>query len=165
MNHKEHCAIELPANRDRFLAWAASEDDGFVSVGGLAVRCGLYQSSCGGETDRARVFGHFIELARRKAGLSLEALAERADVDLSELVAVERDNASPEPRTVFQLSNALDLPLRGLQELAGFFEVRSQRLNQAALRFAARSEPTAQLTPDEREALDEFVKALAESTD
>lgn len=162
---RERRTMDIPAEGEDFLEWALSEDDGFVSVGGLAVRCGLHQSSCGDETDHARVFGQFIELARRKVGLSLEALAERAEVDLSELVAIERDGMRPEPRTVSQLSKALDLPLRGLHELAGFVKVHGQRLNQAALRFAARSEPTAQLTPDEREALDEFVKVLAESTD
>lgn len=165
MNDKPRLAIELPADRDDFLEWAASVDDGFLSVGGLAARCGLIGARLGVGPDHPRVFGQLIEFARREAGLSIEALADRADVDLSELVAIERHNADPTPRTVHQLSATLDLPLGKLRELAGLVELRDPRLNMAAVRFAARSEPRSQLNPHERDAFEEFVKALAETTD
>ncbi|HKI37051.1 MAG TPA: hypothetical protein VKA46_34680 [Gemmataceae bacterium] len=50
-----------------------------------------------------------------------------------------------------------------LLELAGFVEARDSRLREATVRFAAHSEPVADLLPEEREALEEYVKALAES--
>jgi hypothetical protein len=50
-------------------------------------------------------------------------------------------------------------------ELAGLAIPREPELGRAALRFAARSEPTTELTKEEREAYEEFAKALAESND
>ena len=47
-------------------------------------------------------------------------------------------------------------------ELGGLMEQRDKSLEAAAVRFAANSEPTEQLTPSEKEALKEFVKVLAE---
>jgi transcriptional regulator with XRE-family HTH domain len=165
MNDRKHTTLDFPADRGPFLDRATSEDDGCLSVAGLAVRCGLMAGAAGLEQERPRVFGQFIEYTRRKAGLSLEGLAKRAGVSLGELLAIERDNAAPTPRTLYQLSQALGLPFEKLQELAGLAEPRDERLSEAALRFAARSEPTAQLSASEREAYEEFIKVLVESTD
>jgi hypothetical protein len=41
MNENTHRTIRLPDDRSDFLDWATSEDDGCLSVGGLAIRCGL----------------------------------------------------------------------------------------------------------------------------
>lgn len=111
------------------------------------------------------VFGRLIEYARRRHGLSVENLAERADVDLAAIVEIEtNDRVIPEVRTVYQLAQALKLPTSKLMEVAGLATARPE-VSRAALKFAARSEPTSKLTRDEREAFDEFVKVLAESTD
>jgi transcriptional regulator with XRE-family HTH domain len=165
MNEDVHRPIRFPANRGDFLDWATSEDDGCLSVAGLATRCGLVRAPEVAEQDRPRVFGQLIEYTRRRLGLSLEEFSGRANVALSELLAIERDNAAPTPRALYQLARHLDLPFGKLQELAGLAEPRDERLNEAALRFAARSEPTAQLSASEREAYEEFIKALVESTD
>ncbi len=69
----------------------------------------------------------------------------------------------PEPRTVHQIAQVLKLPERRLLELAGLTEVRDRRLREATVRFAARSEPIEELRPEELEALEEYVKVLAES--
>src|SRR6476660_7157713 len=53
-------------------------------------------------------FGRLINLWRRKKGFRLDQLAERADVELAELIAIEQDvRYIPEPRTVFQLAKTL----------------------------------------------------------
>ena len=112
-----------------------------------------------------RVFGRLIEFARREKGISLEQLAERADIDLEEVVEIERnENVVPQLRTVHQLALVLSLPAGRLAEVAGLAAPRPD-LSNAALRFAARSEPTATLTPAEREAFEEFVKVLVEGSD
>jgi 16S rRNA A1518/A1519 N6-dimethyltransferase RsmA/KsgA/DIM1 with predicted DNA glycosylase/AP lyase activity len=49
-------------------------------------------------------------------------------------------------------------------EVAGLATPRPE-VRSAALKFAARSEPTSQLTDEERGALEEFVKVLIESSD
>ena len=51
-------------------------------------------------------FGRFIRLMRRQRGISLENLAEKADVDITELVEIENDpHHKPELRTTYQLAS------------------------------------------------------------
>lgn len=133
-----------------------------VSVGGLAHDFGMFQPTV---AETPRVFGRLIEYARRERGMSVEALANAANVDLAEIVAIETEHdALPKPRTVYQLAQVLKLPASRLTELAGLAQPR-RSLSEAAVRFAARSEPTTKLSDDEKEAFEEFVKVLAESSD
>ena len=141
----------------------AEERCGSVTVGGLAADMGLVDGSS--SVELPRVFSRLVEFARRSRGLSVEALAQDADVELAELVAVEDAGKMPSPRTVFQLAKVLRLSTGKLMELAGLAEPKDVSLNQAALRFAARSEPTAKLSREEREAFEEFVKVLVEASD
>jgi transcriptional regulator with XRE-family HTH domain len=131
-----------------------------ISVGGLAQEFGMFPSPT---VEPPKVFGRLIEFARRERGLSVEALANAASVDLAEVVAIETEHdVVPNPRTVFQLAQVLKLPASRLTELAGLAQPRKS-LSEAAVRFAARSEPTAKLTVDEKEAFEEFVKVLVSS--
>jgi transcriptional regulator with XRE-family HTH domain len=133
-----------------------------LSVGGLAFDLGLLRSVT---PDVQPVFGRLIEYARRKRGLSVEELAEPADVDVAAVVEIERnDRVLPEIRTVFQLAQVLDLPPGRLMEVAGLATPKPE-IRHAALRFAARSEPTSGLSHDESIALEEFVKVLVEISD
>ena len=132
-----------------------------VSVGGLAVRLGVLQA---GEL-RPGVFGQFVEFGRRRLRLTLEELAERADVDIEELVRIERGEcATPGARTVHNLAQVFHLPAAAVAEVAGLVRVRNERLDHAAYLFAARSEPTAVLTVEEEQAWQEFVKVIVESS-
>ena len=134
-----------------------------LAVGGLAHELGLIRP---GPPEGPRVFGRLIEFARRARGLSLERLAEKADIDLAELVALECDeDIAPTRRTVYQLAMLLQLDTTKLMVLAGLADAADPDLNQAALKFAARSEPTAKLSTAERVAFDEFVKVLIERSD
>ncbi|MHB1033037.1 MAG: helix-turn-helix domain-containing protein [Pirellulales bacterium] len=133
-----------------------------VSVGGMAADLGMLPPV---SAESHGVFGRLIEYARRSKGLSVEQLAQQADVDLAEIVEIERhENAVPQLRTVYQLANALKLPAGKLAEVAGLATPQPV-ISDAALRFAARSEPTARLTRVEREAFEEFVKVLVEASD
>lgn len=145
------------------LKMADSEDScRSISVGGMAADLGMLPPI---SDESHRVFGRLIEFARRAKGLSLEQLARQADVDLAEIVEIERnDDAIPQLRTVYQLARVLGLSAGGLVEVAGLASPRPE-VSDAALRFAARSEPTATLTPTERDALEEFVKVLVEVSD
>lgn len=112
------------------------------------------------ERNALGAFAQLIEYGRRKAGLSIEALAEKAKVDLEELVEIERANASPSPRTLHQLASLLNLPAEPLAEVAGLVHSRDNKLEEAVYRFAARSEPNASLSEEEEEAYAAFVEAL-----
>jgi HTH-type transcriptional regulator, competence development regulator len=133
-----------------------------LSVGGLASDFGMLRSAI---SSVQPVFGRLIEYARRKQGLSVESLAEQADVDLAAVVEIERnDRVVPEVRTVYQLAQVLNLPPGRLMEVAGLMTPKPE-VSHAALRFAARSEPTTRLSQDENKALEEFVKVLVETSD
>jgi transcriptional regulator with XRE-family HTH domain len=148
-----------------WLAAMAEAEEGFpsFSVGGLACDLGSALPTPAAEARGA--FTRFIDLARRQRKLTVEALAESADVDLTDLVGIMKGAAAPSTRTVYKLAKVLGVSTRKLLELAGLAEVRDAGLAQAAVRFAARSEPTVALTREERDALDEFVKVLVENSD
>ncbi|HUT02102.1 MAG TPA: helix-turn-helix transcriptional regulator [Phycisphaerae bacterium] len=157
--------ITLSNDRGWLEQMAEREDYGPVSAGGLVVR------ALGGDEGqpfgrRPRALGRLVELARRKKGLTLPELAEKADIDLVEALAIELDALSqPQPRTLFGLAEALGLPVGGVMSLAGLAQRPDDKLAAAAVRFAAKAEPTARLTDEEKEALEEFVGVLGEVSD
>lgn len=108
-------------------------------------------------------FGRFVSLMRRSQGLTLEKLAEDADVEIVDLVEIEGDaRHRPEPRTVYQLANFFGVPSNGLLQIAGLTAPKDARVVQEAVRFAARAEPVTNLTREERAALEAFVSVLSE---
>ena len=121
-------------------------------------------SAMSGDEDEPHIaFGRFVHLMRRKRGLSLEKLAAEADVEMAVLVEIENDpHHRPELRTTYQLANYFGVSQSGLMQVAGLTARKDARLSDEAVRFAARSEPTAELTPEESEALEKFVAVLSE---
>lgn len=108
-------------------------------------------------------FSRFVHLARRNRGLTVETLAERADVEVSELLIIEEDgHYRPDLRTVYQLANFFGVQRSNLLQVAGLTAPRNDNLINEAVRFAARSESVAILTAEERAALDAFVSVLSE---
>lgn len=153
-----------PAGRDWLRHQAEAEERcGSVSVGGLASDLDMIKPFGEAEAITRSAFSLLVHLTRRKQGLTPERLAEVADVDLAEVVAIEMgDELSPEPRTVYKLADALKLPETRMMELAGLIRRNDSRLESAAVRFAARSESMERLTKEEERALSEFVKVLSD---
>lgn len=113
--------------------------------------------------DTNLAFGRFVQLMRRNKSLSIERLADATNVDISELLEIEEDaRHAPEPRTVYNLASFFKIPLDRLMQLARLSAANDERLVDEALRFAARSEPTRDLTKEERAALMAFVSVLSE---
>jgi HTH-type transcriptional regulator, competence development regulator len=114
-------------------------------------------------TETRLAFGRFINLMRRRRGLSVEQLARKADVDVSELLIIEDDvRHIAEPRTVYQLAQAFGVPQERLVELAGLTEPRDASLREEAVRFAANSRSVKHLTTEEDAALEAFVSVLSQ---
>ncbi|MDE2562827.1 MAG: helix-turn-helix transcriptional regulator [Sphingomonadales bacterium] len=108
-------------------------------------------------------FGRFINLMRRRQGMSIEKLADAARVDASELLVIEEDvHYVPGPRTVYQLARMFDVPQARLMQLAGLTAANDAGLREEAVRFAARSEAVHRLTPEESAALSAFVAVLGQ---
>jgi transcriptional regulator with XRE-family HTH domain len=146
---------------------AEQEDRHFISVGGLISTldptCQTEVASTPSVETTKTAFVRLLQLARRERRLTLEKLAEKADVDLAELVKIETDETfTPALRTVHQLASTLDLPAKKLMVLAGLLQVKDPNLQQASVRFAARSEPIGNVSPEEHAALEEYVKFLNE---
>jgi transcriptional regulator with XRE-family HTH domain len=103
----------------------------------------------------------FVQLMRREQGITIDRLAELADVETSELLNIEQNyQYAPEPRTVYQLANYFHVSRSRLMQISGLSSKRDTDLIYESVRFAASSNPLAKLTPEEREALDIFVKVL-----
>ena len=87
------------------------EDGTEFSVGGLAHEVGMFHVLEAPAPVTQSAFAKLVELRRRALRLSVEALAEAADVDVAELVSIELGKAEvPELRTVAKLAKALKLP-------------------------------------------------------
>jgi hypothetical protein len=106
-------------------------------------------------------FSLFLSLARRKQHLSVEALANKTDVDAEDLLAIERDPHAPiEPRIVYQLSRFFGVPNGPLMRLAGLAVERGSPLVDGAVHAAAHSASMASLTREERVILDQLIGVL-----
>ncbi len=163
--------MKLNLSKEWLRQRAALDDKADVSAGTLdldrlpAVRPSnviSMQASAEAESPNP-AFGRLINLWRRKKGFRIEVLADKARIDVSELIEIERNlNFVPEPRTVYQLAKTLDLPSERMLELSGNLLLRDSSLGKEAVRFAARSESVEKLSKDEQMALEEFVKFLSE---
>lgn len=119
---------------------------------------GPYQED---EFVEAYAFGALVQLLRRDRKLTVDQLAAAVQVAAPELISIEFDpKYVPKPRTVFQLSKYFGLPDRPLMKLANVTTVHSDKLRDAAVRFAASSSKVMELTREERAALAEFVQFL-----
>lgn len=141
---------------------AELEDGCLVSTGGLV-------ESIEQEPPRDRVpmkpaFLRFVELARRERSLSLEQFAEKADVDLVELLRMETEiDYTPAIRTFRNIANFLEVPQEKLLALAGLLQMKDTQFQTAALKFAARSATVERLSTQEHSDLEEIVKMLCET--
>lgn len=107
-------------------------------------------------------FGRFVNLMRRKRGLSMEELADEASLDPKELLVIEDDiHYVPELRTVYMLAQTFKVPQPALMQLAGLSVANDAELNREAVRFAARSESVQKLSHEENEALMAFIAVLS----
>ena len=127
-------------------------------------KCESQESSFHPEDDFAvtYAFGALVQLLRRDRKMTVDQLAMAVQVSTPELISIEFDpKYVPKPRTVFQISKYFGLPDRPLMKLANVTTVHSDRLRDAAVRFAANSSKVMELTREERAALTEFVSFLA----
>jgi transcriptional regulator with XRE-family HTH domain len=108
-------------------------------------------------------FGALVEAMRRKSGLTMEKLAEKASIDVGEIRNIERDaHYRAEPRTVYQLARTFGLPNKALLQLSGNAAANDAGMHEHAMRFAARSGESVQnLSREEKRALEEFIAYLA----
>jgi transcriptional regulator with XRE-family HTH domain len=156
--------MRLERSKDWWLKRAQREGDAVIGAGLLAFDPAPEERAAGATAEDSRIaFGKFVNLMRRRRGLSMEQLADAAEIDASELLVIEDDvHHVPEPRTVYQLAQTFEVSQRRLMQLAGLTAANDVALRQEAVRFAARSESVQKLTPEESSALEAFVAVLSE---
>ena len=159
--------MKIEISKEWCLRMAQREGDAGIGAGRVAIDPvfdGERAPVDAGEEESPNVaFGRFVNLMRRQRGMSLEQLADNADVDMGDLVEIERDpHHRPELRTAYQLANYFEVSQSGLMQVAGLAAPKDAKLFDEGVRFAARSESTAALTPEEGSALEAFVAVLSE---
>jgi len=106
--------------------------------------------------------GRFVELNRRHKKLTIEALAEKADVEISELLRIEHGRLlEPETRTLYQIAVVFGVDHKKLMGLSGLTKSKDTSFIEDAVKYAARSESLEDLSEDEQAALDGLISVLA----
>ena len=115
-------------------------------------------------SDESRLaLGKFVSLARRQHCLSIETLATKADIEVGELLSIERDaHHLPETRSLYQLATVFGVSQQKLMGLSGLTKPRDIRYVDEAIRYAALSESVARLTEEEQAALDGLIAVLSD---
>ena len=163
--------MKLEVTREWCLAAARHEGDVEVGAGPIAFdpEPTIRSEALGPEasSDLTHIaFGRAIQLLRRQHSLTVERLAEVAQVGISELVAIENDpHHHAEPRAVSKLAYVFKVDAKGFQQLAGNAVARDTRVREEAMRFAARSGSIEQLTKEESQALEHLITVLGEASD
>ena len=107
--------------------------------------------------------GLLLRQLRQRDGLTVEELAERANVSEEELKQVEQNpQYTAPPRLIYNLSSYFEVRLEDLSQLAGATSTVNRKLYNAAIQYAAKSNEFAILTHEQSEILDVFVATLNE---
>jgi DNA-binding XRE family transcriptional regulator len=102
-----------------------------------------------------------MQMLRRKRKLTIVTLAAKTSIDRNELIAMERNPGyCPSPLALHKLSRFYGIPEQRMLVLVGAVKDVPRNLSEQASRFAAQSESFANLTAEEKKALDDFMKVL-----
>ena len=148
---------------DAWITQKAAEEDGALVLAGHIKLSATEATPVTSDVLAARLsFSRFVQIARLRLHLSKEQFAGKIRIPLNELVCIEDDDKFvPSPRTVHMLAQFLKVSHVKLLTLAGLAEAKDAQFNDAAVRFAAKSEPVRKLTREEQEAFDEFARFLS----
>lgn len=107
-------------------------------------------------------FAKFVHLKRREMGLSLNQLADKADIDTVELHEIENNtNHKSRPRTISNLAKVFVLPLSAMKELSGMVQPKNDEFVSETIRFAACSDNITDISGQDRELLFAFISYLS----
>ena len=106
------------------------------------------------------ILGLFFRMVRRDRCFSLDQFAEQIETNPIDLILIEEGRKTPEPHTITKLAEMLEVSAVRLMQLAGHIRVLDSDVAQAAYVFESRTH-SKPLEPMEKEALQDFAKALA----
>lgn len=150
--------VNIP--KDWCMEMARLEGDMEVGAGQLssdALASGFVRAS----TEPSFAFSQVIDFLRREHELTPAQLAHRAHVDLADLLAIERNpDQTPHLRTVYQIARYFNLQVSLLMQLAGLTTPSDAGLADRAVRFAANSDPSAELSDEQQAILEALISEL-----
>lgn len=154
-------------SKEWYLKQARLEADVSEDVGaGIAAMHPTYTSPSSADEENLStpvIFGRLIQFLRERNCLSIDALADRADIDAESIRAIEAESEEhPEPRTVYQLSKVFHLSSVKLSVLAGLSSPRDFAAREDGVKFAARLDPTENFSALDRQALENLAAVLSE---
>lgn len=151
------------SHEDAWIRQKAAEEDGALVLAGCVRPLAESSSTATSDTLTFRLsLSRFVQFARLRLRLSREQFASKTQIPLQELVCIEDDDQyTPSLRTIHILAQFLKVSHVKLLTLAGLAQAKDAQFNDAAVRFAAKSEPIRQLTKEEQEAFDEFARFLS----
>lgn len=145
----------------------ASEDGLDIAAGVIAADPTFHQDSGADENPKASrlALGRFINLMRRGQGMSIEGLAQKADIELGDLFSLE-NNASfqPDARTLYQLSEIFGVSQEKLMALSGLTHSNNNEYVEEAVRYAAKSASIEVLSAEETSILNGLISVLSEQS-
>ena len=146
---------------------AGAREDGLdIGAGVIAADPIFTYEGSGNDSLEASRFalGRFINLMRRKQGLSIEALAEKTDIETGELLNLENDSAHlPDVRTLYQLSGVFGVSREKLTGLSELTHTNDGDHTEKAVRHAAQPASAGVLSEDEHAILNELISVLSEN--
>ncbi len=157
--------MNLKYSKQWCLEMAQLEGDSEVSAGVrfLTQQQESLQQTPSDELPRgASVFGRYVNLMRRKGSLGIRELAKRADIEVSEVESIEAGIETPGPRAIYQLANVFSVEPTKLSKMAGLTRANDSEFDDRSLKFAASSNPNAELSEEERLALEAYVRYLTD---
>jgi len=162
--------MTITFDREWCIAMSRREAGMDIGAGTLAIDPILHDEpvmAADNDGDDARLaLGRFVSLMRRNQGLSIEGLADRAGVEIGDLLAIEKDpHHLPEVHTLYRLSLSFGVSQKKLMGLSGLTRARDVRYIGEAVRYAALSESISELNDEEAAALDGFIRLLSENGD
>jgi len=153
--------MKLDYPKEWFEARIENEGDEEIGAGFLPIpRSAPMPPRVGTEVLDARIaFGQFVVLWRRNKGWNAARLATEAGIGPGDVLEIE-SYCEPKPDSVCKLAEIFGVPAEPLLELVGLAVTETPHLREEAVLFAARAEPTATLSEEERQALGSFVTLL-----
>lgn len=146
---------------------AGAREDGFDIGAGVIAADPIFTHEGGADEspEASRLaLGRFINLMRRKQGLSIEALAQKADIEIGELLSLENNAAHlPDVRTLYQLSEVFGVSQEKLMGLSGLTRANDGDYVEEAVRYAAKSASVEVLSEDEQAILNGLISVLSEN--
>jgi transcriptional regulator with XRE-family HTH domain len=107
-------------------------------------------------------FGTLIQLWRVDHRMTMQKLAEAADVDLDEIQSIETDETyRPEAQTVCALASLMKVPELSLLQLTGNVVELDPNFVEYSMAFAANAKQWNQISKEQRRLLQGFMKYLS----